>query len=257
MSEHKVPSNRKEIIAGRLARGESVSSSDLSLEFAVSEDAIRRDLRALASEGRCKRVYGGALPISPASTSMAERIDENHSEKAVLARSALHTIAENEFIFLDNGSTNLALAQRLTDQLSLTVATNSIAIANVLIANPAVQLILIGGGASHQVGGCVDNTAIQQLATMTFDRAFIGACAVDGETGLNAFDMQDAVFKRQLVTQARVSTVMATHDKLFTSARFNIVELQQIDQLIVSDQLTKQAQTRLMQYTDVLLATAT
>ena len=32
----------------------------------VSEDSIRRDLRELAAAGLCQRVYGGALPASPA-----------------------------------------------------------------------------------------------------------------------------------------------------------------------------------------------
>src|SRR3979490_3200897 len=56
---------RKNEIESRLQRGLSVNATALAKEFLVSEDAIRRDLRALAAEGKCKRVYGGGLPISP------------------------------------------------------------------------------------------------------------------------------------------------------------------------------------------------
>ncbi len=57
---------RKNEIESRLLRGLPVNATALAKEFLVSDDAIRRDLRALAAEGKCKRVYGGGLPISDA-----------------------------------------------------------------------------------------------------------------------------------------------------------------------------------------------
>ena len=53
---------RKNEIESRLQRGLSVYATGLAKEFLVSEDAIRRDLRALAAEHKCKRVYGFGLP---------------------------------------------------------------------------------------------------------------------------------------------------------------------------------------------------
>src|SRR5690349_184638 len=58
-----LPLARRDEIAGRLSAGQPVVAAALATEFGVSEDAIRRDLRALAAEGRCRRVYGGALPV--------------------------------------------------------------------------------------------------------------------------------------------------------------------------------------------------
>src|ERR1700681_2527349 len=43
------PLARRDVILGRLAQGKSVAAVALALEFEVSEDAIRRDLRALAA----------------------------------------------------------------------------------------------------------------------------------------------------------------------------------------------------------------
>jgi hypothetical protein len=42
-------------------------AASLAEAFATWEDTIRRDLRDLAGRGLCRRVYGGALPVSPAS----------------------------------------------------------------------------------------------------------------------------------------------------------------------------------------------
>ena len=57
---------RKKAILDALARDGQVLAGELSVEFGVSEDTIRRDLRELASEGLLQRVHGGALPVSPA-----------------------------------------------------------------------------------------------------------------------------------------------------------------------------------------------
>src|SRR4051794_27715947 len=94
------PEDRRITIAARLTDGQSLSATALAEEFGVSADAIRRDLRALAAEGRCRRVYGGALPLSPASTPMRTRSLEAPARKAALAMAAVTAIRPGEFLFL-------------------------------------------------------------------------------------------------------------------------------------------------------------
>src|ERR1700675_4422983 len=103
------PMERRDIIAGRLAQGQSVTAGSLAEEFSVSPDAIRRDLRALAAEGRCRRVYGGALPVSNATEPLTARMREGAERKLRLAQAAVSTIRAGELVLLDSGSTNLAL----------------------------------------------------------------------------------------------------------------------------------------------------
>ena len=104
------PKSRRGLIADRLAAGHSVSASALAQEFATSEDTIRRDLRALSRQGLCERVYGGALPISPAGAGLTQRLAQGLPEKQALARVALPLMTEGMSLFLDGGSTNLQLA---------------------------------------------------------------------------------------------------------------------------------------------------
>ena len=65
---------RQALIRTRLDLSGRVIAADLAQELGVSEDTIRRDLREMASAGLCRRVYGGALRLSPSTTSMNERI---------------------------------------------------------------------------------------------------------------------------------------------------------------------------------------
>src|SRR3954471_14379874 len=178
-----LPLARRDVIAQRLDGGTAVAAATLALEFDVSEDAIRRDLRALAAEGRCRRVYGGALPVTPQTQPMFARIDEARGRKEALARRAAESIRPGELLFLDAGSTNLALTEFLPEDQELTIATNAIDIARAVLRRPDLRLIMIGGSVDTTVGGCVDTAAVQAVAQLNVDRCFLGACAVHAERG--------------------------------------------------------------------------
>ena len=226
-----LPLARRDLIAARLAGGQAVVAAALAAEFAVSEDAIRRDLRALAEQGLCRRVYGGALPVVPQSPPMAARIDAARARKRALARRAAAGVQRGELLFLDNGSTNLALAEVLPEDLDLTVATNCVDIAAALLRRGDVRLLLIGGIVDAVVGGCVDAAAVLAVARLRIDLCFVGACAVcahDGDASrasFEAFDFADASFKRQLLAVSRRRIVMLTNEKLGVTAPYRIATL--------------------------------
>lgn len=227
-----LPTIRRDTIAARLASQQPVSATALAAEFDVSEDAIRRDLRALAAEGRCRRVYGGALPILPQAAPLAARLGEGREEKQRLARAAALAVGPGELLFLDSGSTNLAVVDALPEDADLTVATNSVDIAAAVLRRQDLRLIVVGGVADPLVGGCIDAVAVQAIVQMRFDRAFIGACAIS-EDGAAADHFEDATFKRAVVASARRTVVLATDDKLGRRAVHHIASLRQIDMLVV------------------------
>lgn len=228
-----IPVARRDLIAGRLAQGHAVVAASLAVEFQVSEDAIRRDLRALAAQGRCRRVYGGALPLLPGATPMAARMDENRARKQALAQAAVETIVAGEFLFLDNGSTNLALAACLPEDQGLSVATNSVDIAATLLHRDDLRLVMVGGAVDPIVGGCIDATAVLAIGHMNFDRCFLGACAVSSSAGVCAVSGADATFKRALLTASQNCVVLATNDKFGVRAAHRVVPMSEVDHLVV------------------------
>ena len=234
-----IPLARRDLIAGRLAQGQPVVAASLAVEFNVSEDAIRRDLRALAAEGRCRRVYGGALPITSSSVPMSARMDEAREQKEALARAAVSLIQRGELVFLDSGSTNLALVGFLPEDYDLTVATNSIDIAAAVLRRSDLLLIMIGGVVDQAVGGCVDARAVQAVEQMNIDRCFIGACAVSPKGGASAFDSADAMFKRAVLAASDQSVVLALTDKLVVRAPHRVATIKEIDCLVVEHDLSR------------------
>jgi len=228
-----LPTGRRSIIASRLAAGGAVTASSLAAEFDVSEAAIGRDLRALAADGICKRVYGGALPISPASSPIDVRIGERPEAKRALAHMAASLIQPGESLFLDNGSTNLALAVALPNDRELTVVTNAIPIAATLLYRQGIKLIMIGGEVSPAIGGCVDAGAVLAVQHLHIDRCFLGACSLSAEYGVSGFDLPDVIFKRTILSASRAVVVLVTADKLETRATHLIAPLGAIDCLVV------------------------
>ena len=228
-----LPLARRDVIAARLAEGQPVVATRLAEEFDVSEDAIRRDLRALAAEGRCRRVYGGALPVASQALPMVARIDLARERKRALAQRAAATIRAGEFLFLDAGSTNLALVEFLPEDLDLTVATNAIDIAGAVLRRPDLRLIMVGGGVDTTVGGCVDAAAVQAVGRFDIDRCFLGACAVHPSRGVGAELHADASFKHALVQAARHCVVLALDEKLDARSPFRACNLADVDLLVV------------------------
>jgi len=230
---NELPIARRDIIANRLGQGLPAVASELAVEFKVSEDAIRRDLRALAAEGRCRRVYGGALPLSPASAPMAVRLDEARSRKDALARVGASLVQAGQLVFLDNGSSNLALVRFLPVDSRITVATNSIAIASEVVKRKDLQLLMVGGMVDTHVGGCIDAAAVATVSAMHFDHCFIGACAVASASGVCAFNMADALFKKSLAASGQHNIVLVTSEKLETRAPYRVGAVSDIDHFIV------------------------
>lgn len=228
-----LPLARRDVIARRLAQGQAVVAATLASEFNVSEDAIRRDLRALAADGLCRRVYGGALPLLAAPPPLAVRIDDDRDRKEALAQAATSLIKPGEFLFLDTGSTNLALIRVLPADHHLTVATNSVDIAAAALRRPDLRLILVGGAVDPVVGGCIDGTAVLAVMQMNIDRCFIGACALSPAFGVSTFDASDAAFKRALLASSRYRLALVTTDKLGTGAPHRVALVDEIDCLVV------------------------
>jgi DeoR/GlpR family transcriptional regulator of sugar metabolism len=229
---------RQAEIRRRLSGGR-VIAAELAAEFRVSEDTIRRDLRELAAEGACIRVYGGALPapVKAPDTPLLERMGANMDRKMRLA-SAMAGFAERGMtVFLDAGSTNRAAARLLPDNLGLTVATHAPHIAAAIMDRPGIRLFMIGGKVDDKVGAAIGTQALREMERLRPDLAFIGACAIDGAAGVSAFDADDAEYKRLLVRQSRLKLAAAINEKVGTAAPYPVLPVTAFDHIVIEKTL--------------------
>ncbi len=213
-----LPAERQEAILTLLARGTRVVAADLARAFDASEDTIRRDLRDLAAAGLCRRVYGGALPVSPASGSLETRENEARERKGALGRAAARLARAGSTLFIDAGTTNLAIARALPVDLGLTVVTNAPSLAAAIAGTAGLELVLIGGRVDPRSGAALGARAFRDASEIRVDLAFLGACAVDAEAGVAAFGAEEAEFKR-LVASSGSSRRRGGHDRQARDSR--------------------------------------
>lgn len=144
-------SERLADIEARLQRDGRVVAADLARICATSEDTVRRDLRTLAAEG-VRRVYGGALPATPARGPVSARMRIAPAAKAALGAALARLVEPGMMVFIDAGSTTLACAERL-EVVGVTVGTHAPVIAAALVENEGVRLVPLGGPAGGRGAG--------------------------------------------------------------------------------------------------------
>ncbi len=226
---------RQAIICERLGREGKVVAGALAREFAVSEDTIRRDLRELAAAGRCARVYGGALPIMPPPPQhpFKERRDADRSLKAALGEAAAALVPPGSTVFIDAGSTNVAVAESLARRGErFTVVTHSPAVAVAVATGEATETILLGGRLDRETGACLGAKTLIELQGLRPDIMILGACGADPLAGITAFSFEDAEIKRCVAGTARTVMVVASADKLGLGAPFVVLPAGRLGHLV-------------------------
>jgi DeoR/GlpR family transcriptional regulator of sugar metabolism len=228
-----LPSERHRIILDHLARDGRVLAASLASELGVTEDMIRRDLRDLSEAGICQRVYGGAVPLSPESTSLVQRIAEHPEHKSALAGAAVSLVRPSQTIFLDSGSTNEAIALALPQDLNLTVVTNAPLIAAALTGRTDLTLLTLGGRVDPKTGAAVGASAIRDIQMINADLCFLGVCSIDVEGGLAVFDPDEADVKRAFVRSSSSLAIAVMNNKLGTRAPHCVASTTQLTYLVV------------------------
>lgn len=226
------PGERQRLITEQLARRGRVIAADLAAEFNVSEHSIRRDLGALAAAGLCKRVYGGAISLA-SDGPLTARIEHEPSRKRSLGLAAAGLISAGQHVFIDGGSTNLAIAQAIDPKMALTVTTNAPLMAVELMKLPLVEVIVLGGRVSPVAGSTYGFTTIGQLSHFNFDLCFLGACALDALKGVTAFDLDAAEFKRAVVARSGQVVVAVINEKLASIAHYQVAPCEEVGALVV------------------------
>lgn len=228
-----LPQERQQSILQRLRSRGRVVAAELAVEFAVSEDSIRRDLRELAAQGLCRRVYGGALPPTAAVTPLKQRRGEQIGRKLALARKAVSLVREGQVLLIDAGSTNAAIAAALPERMGLTVITNAPDVALALFDREGFEILLLGGRINGRIGGAVGAQTLQELGRIRADLAFPGACAIDAGSGLWGFDSEEVLLKRAMIQASAETVVVATSDKLGMTATHQVAGIGEVHHLVV------------------------
>lgn len=205
---------RHDAILSLLTEG-VVGVEDLAERVGVSPSTVRRDLSRLAGQGRIARTYGGALVRESFHERSFSESEGLHQEtKALIAAEAAARIPAGASVFLDAGTTCLALARILARRGPRTVYTRGLETAVLLCAVPDIEVVMLGGHVQPLSHGLMGPLATQALDRVSFDLAFLGADVVDPARGLGEPTGEETLVKERAASRAFQVFLLADSSKL-------------------------------------------
>jgi DeoR family transcriptional regulator, glycerol-3-phosphate regulon repressor len=214
-----------------LARSDGrVVVEDLASRFDVTLQTIRRDLTEMADAGHLDRVHGGAVPRTGVTNlGYEQRRRMNDAAKTAIARACAAQIPNNCSIIINLGTSTEAVARELLQHTNITVVTNNMNVANILVANPSCEIMVAGGALRRSDGGLVGELTTQFFEQFKVDFAVIGASALDLDGDLLDFDLAEVRVSKAIIQQARKTYLVCDNSKLSRSAPVRLASLAEID----------------------------
>lgn len=223
---------RRDFLLTKLKTDGKVVAKEIAIRLGVAEDSIRRDLREMAAAGLCQRVYGGALPISPALADYDTRTGLASSSKQMVAVAAAELIGPGSTVLLDGGTTALAVTAALPPDLRATIVTHSPTVAAALIGHPTVDVFILGGRLFKHSAVTCGAAAAEAAQGISADMFFLGVTGVHHEAGLTTGDPEEAAMKRTLASRAAETYVLASAEKIGAASPFRVLPPDRVTAII-------------------------
>jgi DeoR/GlpR family transcriptional regulator of sugar metabolism len=223
---------RRDFLLARLHADGKLVAKQIATELGVAEDSIRRDLREMAAAGLCQRVYGGALPVSPAIADYATRATVATSSKERVAAAAVALIRPGQTVLLDGGTTALAVTAALPADLRATIVTHSPTVAAALVGHPAVDVYVLGGRLFKHSAVTCGAAAAEAARGINADLFLLGVTGVHHEAGLTTGDPDEAAMKRTLAGRAAETYVLASTEKIGAASPFLVLPADRVTAIV-------------------------
>jgi DeoR/GlpR family transcriptional regulator of sugar metabolism len=211
---------RRSMIAQMVLEKGEVLVRDLVDQFQVTRVSIRRDLALLESNGRLRRVHGGAVAVAGNSRtdSFSEKMRLHIQAKERIGKAAAEMICPHDVVLLDSGTTTLQIVKQMPAERCLTglvtLVTNSLPIAQEVLSWPSPNLVVLGGIYVPDYQATVGPQTIKQLKELTADRVFLGADGLTVRGGVTTANILMAEVDSLMVERSRQAVLVADSSKL-------------------------------------------
>ena len=198
-----------------LSNKQVVTVTELSEMTGASEATIRRDLILLDKQGKLKKIHGGAAAVNgqfiTIERTSAVKSTLNVNEKLLIAEYAASQVHDDDFVYLDAGTTTLAMVEFLADSKA-TFVTNGISQAMTL-AEKGLKAYVVGGQLKSGTEAIVGAQALDGLSQFNFTKAFIGANGISKLQGYTTPDVEEAKLKAKAMERSYISYILADSSK--------------------------------------------
>lgn len=223
-----------------LARDRIVEVVKLSEALGVSAVTIRSDLDALDRRQLLRRIRGGAMAVRPARFERPLDVlhDDFAEEKERIGAMAARMVRNGETIILDAGTTAIAMAMALPEDLrDLVVVTSSLDVALALHEHPGVSVFVTGGKLKKTGRNVRSHSLISPFGTLLLqqinaDCAYVCCAGIDLERGFTNAHFEEVEIKRAMIASARRVVMLGDRGKIGHVAGARIAGVAEVTALV-------------------------
>lgn len=229
-----LPLERRRKIIEHITKNQSVRVIELSKEFNVTEETIRRDLEKLEREGILARTYGGAVLIEkehddePFSVRSRENLDNKKSIGSLVS----NLIQDGDIIMMDSSTTSLEVAKGLGNSKNITLITNSMGLSMEMVQYDNIQVICVGGTLRRKSLSFVGPTAREVIQNYYADKVILSCKGIDMEKGIMESNEMEAEVKKAMIDTAKTVILAVDNTKFGTLSMIRLFDFSKIDILV-------------------------
>lgn len=228
---------RQDIANYVIERGEA-RIDELVTAFGVSRMTIHRHVEELARQGVLRKLHGAvsAQPSGVYESLYRFRETRAAAAKRALAEAAIAEIEPGQVVMLDDSTTANALGPLLPQISPLTVVTNSLSLAQRLVAVEELRLILLGGEYHPTYNAFIGHICESALSRLRVNQLICSASAIDGTAALIQ-DPQVVRVKQAMTASASRGILMVDSSKFGKVALHLFADLTDFDLVLTDDAL--------------------
>jgi DeoR family glycerol-3-phosphate regulon repressor len=191
------------------------SIEDLSANFEVTTQTIRRIVNELCEQGLLRRLHGGVAlpPVSTQNLAYQSRQELNLEAKQQIARAVARVIPDGASLMIGLGTTPEHVAIALAGRPGLRVITNSLNTATAFARNPEVEITIAGGMLRPRDRDIIGDAAVQFFSQFKADFGIFGVGGIDDDGGLLDFHDGEMQARRAIAANCRTTVLVADATK--------------------------------------------
>jgi len=247
----KVTKETSRVVLDALQVHGKLSVQEVTTLIDVSEATARRLFVKLEDRGLVVRTFGGIRPVDSNSSHYSFKDSSRHmiKEKNAIGEEAAREVADDDQVFLDSGTTVLAMARTLARRIKageirgLRVVTNSLIIAEQL--SELCKVIFVGGEIRAERRDACGFLADELMKKLHVKKAFLGCDACSFENGLMTTDERTARMNQIVMNNAASIYILADAQKIGAVSFVSYGTLEKVHAFVVDDSIDDEKRSRL------------
>ncbi len=228
---------RRNAILSKLAIEGKVIVADLSQDFGVTEETIRRDLEKLDNEGLAKKTYGGAVANQTVTVDLPYSVRKraNVERKQRIAEKIAQMIHDGDYIMLDASSTAIFVIKYIKSLKNITLITNSVEILLELADKEGWNILSTGGALKEGALSLVGASAEKMIRGFHVNLAVCSSKGIDISMGITDSNEKDSQIK-QAIFSAADRRILAIDGTKFDKISFvKVCDVRDVDTIVTDE----------------------